>query len=660
MRASLLPIPGIIVGAYPERRHSLADRETFGPIKRPRVFVSWFKRLKRYERFLQHVRSFDSDFVRLEAASIPGRITHVRASMAREGMTDERLAETFALIKRVCVRTLGIEVFPTQLIAARIMLDARLAEMATGEGKTLAAGICAATAALAGIPVHVVTANDYLVARDVESLRPLYHALGLTVGSVTQSDGHERRRCSYRCNVVYCTARELVFDYLRDRLTRGGMLSDLQRRVATLNTESTPAPGALLQGLCMAIIDEADSILIDEACVPLILSERNRNAQESECLVSALSLAAQLDAHDDYALDRQRMSAELTQAGRAVLERLAADLGAVWHNRPHREETVCTALAALHLYQRDRHYLVRNGSVAIIDELTGRLAPGRVWSRGLHQLIELKERCQTSGRTVTRAQITYQNFFQRYLLLCGMSGTLSEARPELRSTYGLHVIKVPLNCGDRRDLLPTRIYPQNDARWTAVVKQAIEISRSGRPVLIGTDSVLESEEISTRLKAAALPHAVLNARQDGEEARIIAQAGQPSRITVATNMAGRGTDIVLGKGVAERGGLHVICCQHNASRRIDRQLVGRCARQGDPGTAQRLLALDKPLISRFVPWWLKRCVDKRGLERPQWLVRAMVSIPQRLEERRQRAQRRELLRHDLGAEKRASFGKPME
>ncbi|MGZ5094542.1 MAG: preprotein translocase subunit SecA [Burkholderiales bacterium] len=660
MRADVLPIPGIILGAYPERRLSLADRRTFGQVKQPRPFVSWFKRLRRYERFLRHVRSFDADFVLLGAASIPGRMAKVRASMAREGMTDERLAETFALIKRVCVRTMGIEVFPTQLIAARIMLDRCLAEMATGEGKTLAAGICAATAALAGIPVHVITANDYLVARDVEFLRPLYHALGLTVGSVMQSDDHERRHCAYRCNVVYCTARELVFDYLRDRLARGGALSDLQRRVATLDTSSMPPRGALLQGLCMAIIDEADSILIDEARVPLILSERTRNEQESECLVSALSLAAQLNADDHYALDGQRMTADFTPQGRIVLERLATDLGGVWRNRPHREETVCTALAALRLYQRDRHYLVRDGSVAIIDESTGRLAPGRVWSRGLHQLIELKERCQTSGQTVTRAQITYQNFFQRYLMLCGMSGTLSEARSELGSTYGLDVIKVPLNCRDRRHLLPTRIYPQRDAQWTAVVKQAIEISRSGRPVLIGTDSVLESEELSTRLKAAALPHAVLNARQDGEEARIIAQAGQSSQITVATNMAGRGTDIVLGKGVAERGGLHVICCQHNASRRIDRQLMGRCARRGDPGTAQSLLALDKPLIARFVPSWLKRCIDKHGLERPQWLVRAMVSIPQRLEERRQRAQRRELLRHDLGAEQRPSFGKPME
>ncbi|MDB5925757.1 MAG: prepilin peptidase [Betaproteobacteria bacterium] len=660
MKSDLLPIPGIVLGAYPERRVLLAGRKMFGQMGRPRTFVSGFKRIRRYERFLQHVSSFDPNFVPLDTAAIPGRITKVRASMAREGMTDERLAEAFALIKRVCVRTLGVEVFPTQLIAARIMLDRRLAEMATGEGKTLAAGICAASAALAGIPVHVITANDYLVARDVECLRPLYHALGLTVGLVLQSDDEERRRRAYRCNVVYCTARELVFDYLRDGLARGGALSDLQRRVATLDTSSTPARGSLLQGLCMAIVDEADSILIDEARVPLILSERSRNEQESECLVSALSLAAQLNAQEDYAVHRQRMSAELTQQGRVVLERLAVDVGGLWRNRPHREETVCTALAALYLYQRDRHYLVRDGSVAIIDDSTGRLAPGRVWSRGLHQLIELKESCHTSSRTVTLAQITYQNFFQRYLLLCGMSGTLSEARGELRSTYGLEVTEVPLNGADRRHLLPTRIYPQRDAQWTSVVKEALEISRSGRPVLIGTDSVLESEELSTRLKAAALPHAVLNARQDGEEARIIAEAGQPSQVTVATNMAGRGTDILLGKGVAERGGLHIICCQHNASRRIDRQLLGRCARRGDPGSAQSLLALDKPLISSFVPRWLKRYLNKNGLQRPQWFVRSIVSIPQRLEERRQRAQRRELLRGDLHAEQRSSFGKAKE
>jgi preprotein translocase subunit SecA len=622
--------------------------------------LSPFKKTRRYDRFVELVKSLAASSIALDCTAVERQLNETRAALAQEGMTDRRIAEAFTLIKIVCARELGIELFPTQLMAARVMLDKRLAEMATGEGKTLAAGLCAATAALAGIPVHVVTANDYLVARDAEWLQPLYRALGLTVGSVTKSADQESRRCAYDCNVVYCTASELVFDYLRDGLVRTRSRTDLQRRVATLGPGSVSAPGAVMHGLCMAIVDEADSILIDEARVPLILSERCANEAERRYYLGALKLATQLGIDQDFLLHRRSMSVDLTEAGRVALERVTERLDGTWHNRLHREESVCTALAALHLYKRDRHYLVREARVVIIDQSTGRLAPGRVWSRGLHQLIELKERCKPSGETVTVAQITYQRFFQRYLHLCGMSGTLREARGELLSNYGVDVVGIPLNRTDRRKLMPTRLYPDRTAQWRAVVEQVVKITATGRPVLIGTDSVAESEQLSRRLADAALPHAVLNARQDTEEARIIAQAGELRRITVATNMAGRGTDIRLGGGVAERGGLHVICCQHNASPRIDRQLIGRCARQGDSGSAQSLLALDKPLIARLVPRWIIRRLHRNGFEYPQWLVRSIVKLPQWLEERRQRAQRRELLRHEARLEQRFSFGKSME
>jgi preprotein translocase subunit SecA len=658
MKTELLPIPGIVLGAYPERRRAGA-RAGFGMMAAASALLSPAKNIRRYERFVEHVKSFNASSAH-DCTALERRLNETRAALAQEGMTDRRIAEAFALIKIVCARELGIQLFPTQLIGARVMLDKRLAEMATGEGKTVAAGLCAATAALAGIPVHVVTANDYLVARDVEWLQPLYRALGLTVGCVTKSADQESRRSAYACGIVYCTASELVFDYLRDGLIRSRSRSDLQRRVAALGPPSASIPGALLRGLCMAIVDEADSVLIDEARVPLILSERCANNAERQYYVSALKAAAQLDIKQDFVLHRPSMSVELTELGRAALERVTESLDGAWHNRMHREELVCTALAGLHLYKRDRHYLVREGGIVIIDQSTGRLAPGRVWSRGLHQLIELKEHCKPSGETVTLAQITYQRFFQRYLHLCGMSGTLREARRELLSTYSLDVVQVRPNRTDRRKVLPTRLYPDRTAQWRAVVEQVVKIRATGRPVLIGTDSVAESEQLSRRLAEVSLPHAVLNARQDNEEADIIAQAGEPGRITVATNMAGRGTDIRLGRAVAERGGLHVICCQHNASRRIDRQLIGRCARQGDSGSAQSLLALDKPLLARFVPRWITRRLGGTGFECPQWLVCSIVRIPQWLEERRQRAQRRELLRHDIRLEQRLSFGKSME
>lgn len=272
-------------------------------------------------------------------------------------------------------------------------------------------------------------------------------------------------------------------------------------------------------------------------------------------------------------------------------------------------------------------------------------------------MIELKEGCRPSGDTAPIAQITYQRFFRRYLALGGMSGTVTEARAELLAVYGLPVTKVPLARPDRRSVAATRLYPERETQWQAVVEQAIAVSRSGRPVLIGTDSVAESEALSRRLGEAGAKHAVLNARQDRDEASVIAEAGRAGSITVATNIAGRGTDIALEVGVAERGGLHVISCQHNASRRIDRQLIGRCARRGDPGSAQALLALDKPLIARFAPRWLARAVGSKGMDSPQWLVRLLVRLPQWIEENRQRAQRRALLQRDTQAARQLAFGR---
>ena len=520
--------------------------------------------------------------------------------------------------------------------------------MATGEGKTLAAALCAATAALAGIPVHVMTSNDYLVTRDVETLRGLYNALGLKVACVTQAMNTDDRRQAYSADITYCTAKELVFDYLRDAAIKKAARTDLHIRVARLAEPTRAHRGTVLRGLCMAVVDEADSILIDEARVPLILSELDSNEDRRDYYGHALRIAESLVEGSDFRLDMRRMSAALTVSGRNRVEQLAAGQHAIWRNRLHREETVCQALAALRIYERDRHYIVDESTVLIIDEMTGRVAPGRVWSRGLHQLIELKEDCDVSAEQSTSVQITYQRFFQRYLRLGGMSGTLSEGRTELRSVYGLDVVKVPLRLPGKRELLPTAIYPDRQLQWNAVVSHARQLQQTGQPVLIGTDSVAESETLSTLLDDAGITHTVLNARQDKAEAQIVASAGAVGSITVATNMAGRGTDIPLGTGVTERGGLHVISCQHNTSRRIDRQLIGRCARQGDPGSAQIVLCLEQPLILRTIPRWLRHIASRKsGLTRPRWLVGLIARLPQKLEEHRQRDQRRNMLAQDL-------------
>lgn len=651
MSALSLPAPGILLGPYPEHDPPAIGRAAaLAGELRAALPVLNQSRVQRYRRFADQVVRAERLLRQLRPSGLQERTRTLRARLRQQGPAGELLVEAFALIRLAGRRTLGKAAFDTQMIAARVMLDNHLAEMATGEGKTLAAALCAAAGALGGAPVHVVTVNDYLVTRDAGLMTPLFAALGLTTGAVTATMDAEARRAAYACDITYCTAQELVFDYLRDRAIRVPGQSELQRQVAALTAQGT-GPSPLLRGLCMAIVDEADSILVDEARMPLILSGPVPDNGHRAFQKQALDVARRLVPGEDFRRDAARMQAVLTDRGRARLGEHARGDRALWQNRHVREETVCMALAALHLYRRDVHYLLRDGKVVIIDESTGRISVGRIWSRGLHQLIELKEGCELTGEQVTLRQITYQRFFRRYLRLGGMSGTLREARRELASVYGLEVVRVPLRQPSRRTMLPMRVFATRDARWQAVVTRVRELRRLGRPVLVGTDSVAESEELSRRLSDAGLPHAVLNARQDAAEAVVVAQAGVAGAITVATNMAGRGTDIPLGPGVAEAGGLHVICCQHNASGRIDRQLIGRCARQGDPGSAEAFLALDVPQFAHFAPGTVLRRVPDTGWSRPGWLVRALASLPQQAEERRQRRERAAMLRRDLGIEK---------
>ncbi|MBK8335423.1 MAG: hypothetical protein IPL03_02015 [Sterolibacteriaceae bacterium] len=652
-RAAALPIPGLLLGAYPERREPRQSGTPPG-LGALRTLVDRADALQRRRdrQFVARVRAHDAALAAASAEAMQAALRGLRIALRRDGLRGALLAQALGCACRAARQTLGFAPFDTQIIAARIVLDNRLAEMATGEGKTLAVALAAATAALAGIPVHVITANDYLVTRDAQTLQPLYAALGLSVGAVTQEQSPEQRRAGYACDITYCTAKELVFDYLRDGLgrTRDG----LQWRLEQLaGGAGQPAP--LLRGLCMAIVDEADSILIDEARVPLILSRPVDAGQQAQYLEQSLRIAAGLRQGAEFHLQPEAMAATLSAAGCARLEREAAGLGPVWHNRLHREESVASALAALHLYRRDRHYMVREAKVHIIDETTGRIAAGRAWSRGLHQLIELKEGLAPTAPYETIAQITYQRFFPRYLRLGGLSGTLAESRAELLAIYGLPVRRVPLRRPSRRKVLPGRLFADRAGLWEAVAARVQAMAQSGRPVLVGTDSVADSASLSRRLSEAGLVHAVLDARFDREEAAIVAAAGARGAITVATNMAGRGTDIQLGDGVAEQGGLHILCCQVNAARRIDRQLAGRCARQGDPGSVETWLSLQSPLLRGRLPGRLLGLLRRRAARLPGWVTPALVGLLQRLEERRHVAQRKRLLEFDRNLDHRLSF-----
>ena len=522
----------------------------------------------------------------------------LRIAFLRRGFAPELVARSFALVRAAAARTTGLRHFRVQLMGGHVMLSGMLAEMGTGEGKTLAATLPAAAAALAGMPVHVVTVNDYLARRDAEWMRPVYGALGLTVGIVQHGQQPEERRSAYAADVCYCTNKDLGFDYLRDTLTLTSQKGRGRLLLEKLFGRGDRLDRLLLRGLHFAIVDEADSVLIDEARTPLIIAGADDAGADQALYQTALGIASQLDRDVDYRLDAGERSARLTEPGRARLKQLSETLPPAWRSARGREELAQQGLAALHLFDRDTHYLVRDGKVQIVDEYTGRVLADRSWERGLQQLIEIKEGCDVTGRRQTLARITYQRLFRRFLRVCGMTGTALEVAPELEAVYGLESVRVPPNQPVRRRDLGARCYLTRELKWDAVADAVAGCQRAGRPVLVGTRSVAASEELSRVLAARRLEHVVLNARQDSDEAEIVSRAGEAARATVATNMAGRGTDIVLPREVAESGGLHVILTEFHESKRIDRQLFGRCGRQGDPGSHEAVVCLEDDVFRR--------------------------------------------------------------
>ena len=534
----------------------------------------------------------------LSNAELRSRAAALRSRLKLQGYSDPALAgEAFALVREAASRTIGQRHFDVQLIGGWALLNGMIAEMETGEGKTLTATLAAATAALSGRAVHVITVNDYLAERDTEWMRPIYEALGLSVGCIKGGMDPDSRRTAYNCDVTYCSNKEIAFDYLRDRMVLGGKPRAIAMRLDALTGAGTRRR-LLLRGLQFAIVDEADSVLVDEARTPLILSADGDHSQEEAVHRQALDLARQL-AEADYEMRDDGI--ELTDSGGSGLEQLAQSLTGIWRGPRRREQLVRQALSALHVFERDKHYLVRDGKVVIIDEFTGRLMPDRSWEQGLHQLIEIKEECEVTGRRDTLARISYQRFFRRYVHLSGMTGTASEVASELWAVYGLRVARIPTHKPARRVRNPDQIYGSADSKWRAVVASIEKHRLAGRPVLVGTRSVEASEHLASLLDKARAPYRLLNARQDRDEAEIVARAGEPGCVTVATNMAGRGTDIQLAPGVAEGGGLHVIATELHDSGRIDRQLFGRCARQGDPGSCEAILAIEDDLVESFFP-----------------------------------------------------------
>jgi preprotein translocase subunit SecA len=536
--------------------------------------------------------------------------------------------------------------------------------METGEGKTITALLPAVTAALAGNFVHVITVNEYLADRDGEQTRPVYEALGLTVGMVRREQSTAARQAAYGCDVVFCTNSDLVFDYLRDRMALGHRRGRPRVMIDDFLGRNSTSSSLLLRGLHFVIIDEADSVLIDEAKTPLILSGGD-DEPDAGLYYLAREFARQLVAGTDYNIDESRNSVALTAQGRQYIGEMVAlktwsDSDFLWQSTRARNELIEQALTALHLFHLDKHYIVAEGKVQIVDEYTGRVMPDRTWERGLHQMIEAKEGCDISGHRKTQARITYQRFFRRYLRLSGMSGTVGEAAGELWAVYGLKVIRIPTHRPLRRRQLGTRLLATSAEKWLIVIERAKAMAAIGRPVLIGTRSVQASEQISTLLTEAGLAHDVLNARQDKQEADIVAAAGGAGRITVATNMAGRGTDIKLKAEIIEAGGLHVILTEFHESARIDRQLFGRCARQGNPGSVEAVVSLQDELFLRFVEPRVRLCMEFLLRRWPnqsmsQRLGGLLRTVAQRNAERMHAKTRRETVEQDRRYDKSLAF-----
>ena len=559
-------------------------------------------------------------------------------------------------VAEMALRALGMRPYPSQLLGAAILLRGQLAEMHTGEGKTLTAGIAACLAGVAGVPVHVVTVNDYLARRDAEKLTPLFALARLRVGVVVHGMDASAKRLSYGCDVTYCTNKEMVFDYLRDRVSAGGRASAAQVHARALFTAAVEPP--MMRGLHLGIVDEADSILIDEARTPLILAEKAGPIPHADQFAPALEIARTLRAGQHYELDVARRDLNLTAAGRAELASLCEAALGPWRAAHAREHLVTQALRALHLFLRDQQYLIdAEDKVQIIDEYTGRVMPGRNWEQGLHQMIEAKESVELSERTQTLARITYQRFFTRYLRLGGMTGTAREMARELAAVYRLRTVTIPTHRPVQRKRLPDQVCTNEQQKWQAVALQVQRWHVEGRPVLVGTRSVVASERLSAVLSAHGLAHQVLNARQDASEADIVAGAGQRGAITVATNMAGRGTDIELGEGIAQRGGLCVVLTEYHESPRIDRQLFGRCARQGDPGTCVAIIALDDSLFTQHGGAELKmlqQVLAARGPRLTAWVARCRRNAQARAERMHART-RRDTLRRDRNLDKLMAF-----
>ena len=567
----------------------------------------------RNERYLRSLRpklkkcnALEPQMKALSDEEIPAKLAEYRDQVQNGGRSlDDVLPEVFALVREASSRVMGMRHYDVQLVGGMVLHAGKIAEMKTGEGKTLVATLPVVLNALSGKGVHVVTVNDYLARRDAEWMGRLYNFLGLSVGVIVQGLTDEERKAAYACDITYGTNNEFGFDYLRDNM-------------------KFYAEQLVQRGHNFAIVDEVDSILIDEARTPLIISGAS---DESTELYQAMdAVVRQLKAEEDYTIDEKSKTAMLTDAGVAKCEKILGIENLFDPASIAYQHHILQSLKAHHCFKRDVDYIVSDeGKVVIVDEFTGRLMPGRRFSDGLHQALEAKEGVKVEAENQTLASITFQNYFRMYDKLAGMTGTAQTEAVEFDQIYHLETITIPTNKPMIRKDLPDLIFRTQREKYHAIIESIKELYKTGQPVLVGTISIETSELLSSMLKKEGVPHSVLNAKHHAEEAAIVAQAGQKGHVTIATNMAGRGTDIVLGEGVKELGGLHILGTERHESRRIDNQLRGRAGRQGDPGSSRFYLSLEDNLMRIFGSERISGLMEKLGMKEGEPIENRMVS-----------------------------------
>ena len=563
------------------------------------------KEIKKIRKIVeQQINPLEDGLKKLSDSSLASKTNEFKARLAKGETLDDILPEAFAVIREASRRVLGMRHFDTQLIGGIILHRGNIAEMCTGEGKTLVATAPVYLNALEGKGVHVITVNDYLAKRDSEWMGQVYKFLGLSVGLIIHDLDFNQRKIAYNSDITYGTNNEFGFDYLRDN-----MVTSLDQMVQ--------------RPLHYCLIDEVDSILIDEARTPLIISGPGQKSTDAYYTVA--KLVPQLKKEEDYTIDEKQKTVAPTEAGVAKMEKLLHVENLYDAENLELNHLFVQALRAQTMMTRDKDYVVKDGEVVIVDEFTGRLMYGRRYSDGLHQAIEAKEGLEVQRESQTLATITFQNYFRMYDKLAGMTGTAKTEEQEFIKIYGLPVLQVPTNKPIQRKDLPDVIFKNKRGKYKAVVREVERRHATGQPMLIGTTSIEQSEELSHMLDQANIPHSVLNAKYHEREAAIVALAGQKGAVTIATNMAGRGTDISLGEGVAELGGLAIIGTERHESRRIDNQLRGRAGRQGDPGSSQFFLSLEDDLLRIFGGDNIKSFMEKMGLEEDEPINSRMVS-----------------------------------